>query len=55
MTREEKVEKIKTFTDTAVLDCYTHYVTHFNPVDADFCESYEVVKAEILRRMGGKA
>ena len=27
------------------------YETHFDPIDYDRCESYELTKAEILRRL----
>ena len=55
MTREEKVEKVKAVDDGMLLECLINWAMTFNPCDPDKCENYEVVKAEILRRMGGKS
>lgn len=48
-------QKIKLDTNEQLIDRFVWYVQNFNPVDDDRCEDYELVKAEIFRRMGSRA
>lgn len=50
--RQKKIEKLKLDTNEHLIERYAWYVQNFNPVDFDRCDDYELVKAEILRRMG---
>lgn len=50
--KQRKIEKLKLDTDEYLLDRFVGYVQNFNPVDYDRCDDYELVKAEVLRRMG---
>lgn len=38
-------------TNEQLLARYTWYVDNFNPLDDDMCAGFEIIKAEILRRM----
>ena len=51
--KQRKIEKLKLDTNEYLLDRFVWYVQNFNPVDYDRCDDYELVKAELLRRMGG--
>ena len=50
--RTAHIEKLKADTNTQLLERYNWYINNYNPVDFDRCADYELVKAEIMRRMG---
>lgn len=50
-TKEEKVEILKSTNNIDLLKLYCDYSCKFNPIDEDFCETYELIAAEILSRM----
>lgn len=57
MTAERKkwVEtRLKRDTDEYLINRFGWYVQNFNPLDEERCEDYELVKAELLRRMEAK-
>ena len=49
--REHCIEIIRKDTPEQLLARYTWYCDNFNPIDDDRCEQYELVKAEVIRRM----
>lgn len=49
--RQTNINIIRHDTDEQLLARYVWYIQNFNPVAEDRCENYELVKAEILRRM----
>lgn len=49
--RQTNISIIRHDTNEQLLDRYVWYIQNFNPIDEDRCEHYELVKAEILRRM----
>lgn len=54
MTDERKkwVEtRLKRDTNEYLINRFGWYVQNFNPLDEERCEDYELVKAELLRRM----
>ena len=53
LTREQKEGMLKGYTDEWLLDCFANWAVNYNPADYEKCENYELIKAEILRRMGG--
>ena len=53
MTREEKEAKVREMKNEFLLECYVHTCVNFNPINDDIIENYEVLKSEVLRRMGG--
>jgi len=62
MTEENRtkiITTIKNDTNEYLLDRYVWYCKNFHPLDDDFIEAYELIKAEVLNRMkievkGGK-
>lgn len=57
MTEEKREKIIKTVKEDSneyLLDRYVWYCKNFNPVDDDFIEAHNLVKAEVLKRMNGK-
>ena len=52
--RNMNIEIIRKDTPEQLLARYDWYCANFNPVDDDRCENYELVRAEILRRMEAK-
>ena len=40
-------------TNEQLIARFVWYGQHFNPVDFDMCDTYEMIKAEILKRMRG--
>ena len=53
LTKEEKIAKVKAMSPEQLLESWKWYSKHFNPIDDDICESYEIVRVEILERMNG--
>lgn len=51
--RAKNQEILSQDTNEQLLERFVWYVQNFNPVDDDRCEHYEMVKSEILNRMGG--
>ena len=54
MTDEKRntvISIIKNDTNEQLIERFLWYVDNFNPVDDDRCETYEMVKSEILNRM----
>lgn len=54
MTDERRAQHIATISrdsNEQLLKRFLWYVDNFNPVDEDRCEDYELIKAEILKRM----
>ena len=51
LSREEKIEKISKFTAEQLLNSFVLLLQNFNPIDYDMCETYELVKENILERM----
>lgn len=52
--RKKSQEILSLDSDEQLLSRFIWYVQNFNPVDYDRCEHYEMVKAELLHRMGGR-
>ena len=50
--RAKVIAVIKGDSDEYLLERYVYFVQTFNPIDAQQRECYELIKAEILRRMG---
>lgn len=40
-------------TNEELVERFIWYINNYNPIDFDRCDDYELVKAEVLRRMGG--
>lgn len=53
--RARNLEILRGDTNEELLARFAWYVQNFNPVDEDRCDDYEMVKAEVLRRMKGEA
>ena len=51
MPTEEKKELLSAMNAVELITLYKYYSNNFNPFDADFCESFELVKAEIRYRL----
>lgn len=49
--RKMNLDIIGADTDEQILARFVWYVQNYNPVDEERCEHYEMIKAEILRRM----
>ena len=49
--RAQHIETIRRDSNEKLLERFLWYVNNFNPVDEDRCEDYELIKAEILKRM----
>lgn len=49
--RQMNIGIIRHDTDEQLLARYVWYIQNFSPIDEDMCEHYELIKAEILRRM----
>ena len=54
MNKMEKAHKISEMDGITLLTAYDFYVGHFDPLDKDFIDTYELIKAEILRRLNNK-
>ena len=52
--RAKNIEIIRADTPEQLLERFVYYCQHYNPVDDDQCERYEMVKAEVIRRMTGQ-
>ena len=50
MTVDEKKKILRDLTGDKLLAAYRHYYSHFDPMNLDSCESYELIKREILYR-----
>ena len=44
-------ENITEIEANRLLELYDYYSKNFNPVDYEMCDTYEEIKAEILRRL----
>ena len=51
MSKEEKMNIAKGIEAGRLLELYDNYTRDFNPIDYDKCETYNVIRDEILRRM----
>ena len=51
MTFKEKKKCVEKLSADDLFAAYETFRTQFNPLDEDFCESFEVIKAEIYRRV----
>lgn len=51
-TEQEKREIVAKADAEKLLKAYDYYKDNFNPIDADWVESYELIKEEMLKRMG---
>ena len=51
MTVEKKKEKVEKMSATDLLKAYDLYINTFNPLDAERCENYAVVRNEIFSRL----
>jgi len=49
--RAQHIEIIRKDSNEQLLERFLWYVNNFNPIDEDRCDDYELVKAEVLRRM----
>lgn len=49
--RAQHIEIIRKDSNEQLLKRFVWYIQNFNPVDDVRCEDYELVKAEVLRRM----
>lgn len=49
--RAQHIEKLRMDSNEKLLERFIWYVNNYNPVDEDRCDDYELVKAEVLRRM----
>ena len=52
--REKNIDILRNDAPEQLLERFVYYCQHYNPVDDDQCERYEMVKAEVLRRMTSK-
>lgn len=50
-TPQEKREIVSKMSGVELLNCYDAYGKFFNPIDKDFCETYDIVRCEILYRL----
>lgn len=50
MPIDERMAFIECYTAKNLLDAYDYFREHFDPLDSDFADSYEAIKAEILKR-----
>lgn len=46
-----KEERLRQDTNEGLIQRFAWYITNFNPLDFERCDDYELVKAELLRRM----
>ena len=51
--RKERVEKLADMDGETLLENYDFYVRQFNPLDEEFCETFHLIKAEVLKRLNG--
>lgn len=51
MTREQKIEWLANADAQQLLSTYDFHSRNFNPFDEDTCESFELTKAEIIKRL----
>lgn len=52
-SKQEKIEIAKGIEAESLVELLIGYATDFNPCDFDKCDTYEVIKAEVIRRMKG--
>ena len=52
--RKEKIEKLVGMDGEKLADAYKWYVKNFNPLNFDRCDEFELVKAEIMKRLKRK-
>ena len=53
LTKPEKVAIAHNLTNERLLELFESYSTSYNPIDENTCETYEVLRAEMLNRMKG--
>lgn len=51
MTLEEKRKTVEKLSGADLIAAYKTYHAKFNPLDEDCCESFEVIKTEIVNRL----
>ena len=51
MSKEEKLAWLQAQTPEKLLKAFIFQTNHFNPIDEDTCEWYDLTKEEILRRL----
>lgn len=51
MTLKEKRKCVERLSADDLFAAYETFHAQFNPFDEDFCETYEVIKGEIFRRV----
>ena len=49
--RARKEARLRDDTNEGLIQRFAWYITNFNPLDFERCDDYELVKAEVLRRM----
>ena len=52
--RAKNIEIIRADTPEQLVERFIWHIQNFNPIDYDRCDTYEMVKAEIIRRMTGQ-
>ena len=52
--RNKMLEIVEKDTNDYLLERFAWYIQNFNPCDFDRCDCYEIVKAEILKRMNNR-
>lgn len=51
MTKEAKIITANGLSGEQLINGLEYYRQHFNPIDEDICESYEILKAELANRL----
>lgn len=51
MTKEDMARKVRSYPSEHLLGMFVWMGEHFNPIDDEFCDYYNAVRDEILRRM----
>lgn len=51
MTKEEMAREVRGFSSEHLLGTFIWMGSHFNPIEDEFCDYYDAVRDEILRRM----
>ena len=51
MTTQEKIAWLQAQKPERLLKAYNYEINHFNPIDEDTCEWYDLTRAEILKRL----
>ena len=51
LTKEQKIKKVESLDAEQLLGAFQYYEKNFNPIDDDCCESYSIIRAEIIKRL----